>query len=220
MKRLIALAALVLGPQLAHAQANGPGAPGAPMPPIQQVPAMGQHLRDNWYIGFGVGYGDGRYNLNGQTVSFRDHVGQLSPVNFMLQFEVGATVRPDLLLGFDLRAVRCQGSGNVNGFDIDASVQANDYLAVVTWFPQQRGFFLRGGGGLSTLVSTASVSGQSGSDTVFGVGVLGGLGYAFWLGQHFNLTLNADVSAQAFPSSSDKPTSAAFFDTYLGFTWY
>lgn len=205
---LAVLAALL--PSLAGAQA-GPGRYSAPGP-----------ARDAWYIGFGVGSGAGGLTIDGQSRSFKDFLSPLDTWHGMLQFEVGATVRQDLLLGFDLRVMRAQGSGSVLGRDLDESVTVGDYLAMVTWFPMERGLFLRGGAGLASISADSRVNGGSTftTETVRGVAALAGIGYAFWLGQHFNLTLNADLSGQLYSHDAGQPSSSRFFDVYLGFGWY
>ncbi len=176
------------------------------------VPVQAEGLRSPWYIGFGVGSGAGNLTVDGQTYSFRDFLGD-TPVTLALQFEVGATLRQDLLLGFDLRTLRSSVSR-------DEALQATDALAMITWYPMQRGLFLRGGVGVATLSWDFVDAFGRGTDTVDGLGVLGGLGYAFWLGRSFNLTLNADVSAQLFRDELHRPSSARFLDVYLGFGWY
>ena len=161
----------------------------------------------------------GGLSYAGQTLSFSRYLSTYQaatdPVSLALQFEVGATLRPDLLLGLDIRGLRTQSTDGV-----DAAVQATDYLAMLTWFPAREGFFLRGGAGLATLSLDVRDGGFRVDDTVGGIGLLAGLGYAFWLGERFNLTLNADVSAQLYRDSLDRPTSSRFFDLYLGFAWY
>jgi hypothetical protein len=216
---LVALALAALAPGMASAQANAPGAPGAPMPPIQQVPAIGQHVRDGWYIGFGLGSGAGSVSANGTSQSFTDMLhtaGAGSPVSVALQFEVGATLRPDLLLGLDIHALRSQGSSPFG----DLGVQATEYLAAVTWFPMREGFFLRGGAGVAVLTLDQNDGFGRASDNYGGVALVGGAGYAFWLGRHFNLTLNADLNGQIYGGGSGNPESSRFVDVYLGFSWY
>ncbi len=59
----------------------------------------------------------------------------------------------------------------------------------------------------------------SASDSTGGFGILGGIGYAFWLGKSFNLTLNIDHSRQFYSGGSD-PDNSQFTIFYLGFDWY
>lgn len=212
----LAVAAILAAPGLAAAQANGPGYPAGPAYPAYGPPP---HQRDTWYIGFGLGVAGANLTRDGATNTFGDYLG--SNGTGMLQFEVGATARPDLLVGLDLRAVRMQGSGVTTNGDVftDGSLQVTQALAMVTWFPARQGFFLRGGAGLAGLTEDL---GAFGSTTHGGVGILGGLGYAFWLGQRFNLTLNLDASAQFYGGNRNlgEPESSRFIDGYVGFSWY
>ncbi len=207
-------------PQYAPPQQQPPAYPPPsyqPQPPPPQ-PYVRPQTRDSWYIGFGLGYADGSVKVPGETsMSFADYVGP-SPTNVFLNFKVGATLSPKLLLGFDVTAARSQweDSGST------ASLQINNYNGVVTFFPVEKGFFLRGGAGLSIFNYNVDTPLFGASNSVSGVNLLGGLGYAFWLGQKFNLTLNLDVSGQSYGSSSDPllPESSSFYSLYVGFDWY
>ena len=79
--------------------------------------------------------------------------------------------------------------------------QISNYDAMVTWFPMERGLFLRGGAGLTNFRVDADAMGLSASNSVNGVNITVGGGYAFWLGRTFNLTLNLDYSAQFYFSN-------------------
>lgn len=57
-------------------------------------------------------------------------------------------------------------------------------------------------------------------DVVRGFGILGGVGYAFWLGKTFNLTLNIDHSRQYYNSDAFEPNRSQFTSAYVGFDWY
>ncbi len=205
-------------PQYAPAPPQyAPPAPPAP-PPQQYLPPQKQ--RGSWYIGFGLGGGDGSLRLrDAGSMSFEDYVGP-SPTQLTLNFKVGATMTPKLLLGFDITAIRSawEDGGNT------AAAQVTNYMAVATYFPTERGFFLRGGAGLSVFGVEAEATGASFSDSTSGVSVLGGIGYAFWLGRSFNLTLNLDLSAQSYGSQNDAlgllPESSRFWALYVGFDWY
>jgi hypothetical protein len=58
------------------------------------------------------------------------------------------------------------------------------------------------------------------SDDANGFGVLGGFGYAFWLGKSFNLTLNLDQSFQWYSNDPGEPDKSQFTALYVGFDWY
>jgi hypothetical protein len=214
---LAALAAIV--PALALAQAS---------PATQRVPGRYGYgygpQRDTWYIGFGLGTGIGSASFGGQRIDLRDLNAPLSATPLVLQFEVGATLRPDLLLGLDLRVLRTFSSGTLVFTDgstaSDPAVQVTQGLAMITWFPRRHGLFLRGGAGLASYSEDARFNGVRSEGSITGLGLLGGVGYAFWLGQHFNLTLNLDLTAQAYGDQANFPTSTRYGDLYLGFTWY
>ena len=204
----LALASVLL-PCVAAGQV-GPGSPyEAPGPE-----------RDSWYIGFGAGLGAGSLTVDGRTTSFHDFASKDQQVPLALQFELGATVQPDLLLGLDLRMVGVSGGGSAGDGIVDRDVNVVEALAVITWFPRQHGFFVRGGAGLAAIGSEATINGQRSKKSVTGVGGLLGLGYAWWLGRHFNLTLNTDLSGQVYDHDAGQPSSSRTLDVYLGFTWY
>ena len=216
------LAALLVTLPLAAAAQNPPptGAPAAaqpapavhPAPPVA-APSTGPR-RDTWYIGFGLGSGGGRYTDETGSYSLSD--GLSDTVTVSLNFKVGVTLTPGLLLGLDVNGF--QTSGTITGSTVDATYVITTYNAMVTWFPMERGFFLRGGLGLSNL--RLEVSGL-GSDHVSGFNLDVGAGYAFWLGRTFNLTLNLDYAAQRYGSSeAGAPTRSNYTALWLGFDWY
>lgn len=103
-------------------------------------------------------------------------------------------------------------------------VQLNRYDVGVMYFPWQRGFYLRGAVGLAALTIDATRGGGilSGTGTTRGLDALAGVGYAFWLGRSFNLTVNADLDFQTYgnQSSGADVTSARGGSLWLGFDWY
>ena len=131
-----------------------------------------------------------------------------------MNFKVGKTLNSKTLIGFDLTAVSQTGSlGGIDGY-----IQINNYFFMFIHFPKEEGFFIRAGGGLSNLMF--EIDGAfSGSDSTSGFGILGGIGYAFWLGKRFNLTLNIDHSRQFYEGGND-PDNSQFTSFYVGFDWY
>ena len=234
-KIFAAIALLASAAALAQAPAEPPPGPGAPPPyappppgaypppppPYYPPPPPGYYrppgTRDVWYIGFGLGSGGGRFTLDDGT-HYRFSEGLRDVVAVSLNFKVGATLSPSVLLGFDLTTLRTEGSG----FDFFGNygtygVQVTNYDAMLTWFPVQRGPFLRAGLGLAT-ISEDFIDGTSHSRG--GVGAVVGGGYAFWLGRSFNLTLNLDLSAQSYGRATNEPKSSSFANLWVGFDWY
>lgn len=173
------------------------------------------HTRGNWYIGFGLGAGlDARYTLNGQDITFDDWMqgAEEKGAKTAINFKVGGTLSPKTLLGFDGTAVG--QTGTYGGEDVQ--IQINNYFLMLTHFPNEEGFFIRAGGGFSNIMAKTPV----GTDVVSGYGVLGGIGYAFWLGQSFNLTLNLDHSRQFYSGGTYDPENSQYTAAYVGFDWY
>jgi len=214
-RSLVALAALV--PAMALAQASPAARP-------THAPYAYGPQRDTWYVGFGIGSGVGSGDYAGQRLDFRDVYG-LSTTPFSLQLEIGATVRPDLLLGVDLRVLRTQSSGSyLDAFGSlvsDPAVQVAQGLAMLTWFPARHGLYLRGGVGLASYSEDAVVNGaHAGGGSATGFSVLAGVGYALWMGRSFNMSVGLDLSAQAYGDQVNLPSTTRYGELMVGFHWY
>jgi len=190
-------------------QAQAPAYPPAAYPP-PVYPAARPQRRGAWYIGFGLGGGGGNINGAGTSTSLSDWVGG-GATTLSINFRVGATLTPNLLLGFDGGALATQNGNN--------SVQLNYYDLGMMFFPAEKGFFLRAAAGLSAAVLDGGTY-VTGQGTVRGGNVLAGLGYAFWLGETFNLTLNLDYQAHFFGSNTVDLKSAGGVSGWVGFDWY
>lgn len=187
----------------------------------------GEHQRDKWYIGFGLGgILDSKYEGNGNEGTLgdwlKDHGSEEDIALNLNLIKVGFTLSRKLLLGLDCSANSIQKIGSTSSSSSSSSIandviQVNNYFIVLTYFPLDEGFFMKGGGGYSTL--PVSVSSTAITSTATGYGFLGGIGYAFWLGKGFNLTLNLDQSRQ-FYSGSDEFKNSQCTVFYLGFDWY
>ncbi len=185
--------------------------PAAPSPPQPYQPR--QKRRDTWYIGFGLGAGDGKVKTDTGTVDFKNYVYS-DRTSAAVNFRVGATVSPRLLVGLD--------AGGVGSFAEEAGyasiVQLNYYDAGIMYFPVERGFFLRAGAGLSAIVQNIDSPLGKHEFSANGFNVLGGVGYAFWLGRTFNLTVNLDAQAHSFSKANVEGGTA--WGAWIGFDWY
>jgi len=154
-----------------------------------------EHQKSSWYIGFGLGTGDGGWEVEGEGITFNEWFEGLSTTpRVTLNFGIGGIINPKLHLGFDLSAIRQEGDGVIYGYDVEGNIQINNYLVALTYFPNSEGFFLKGGAGISSIIYEISSGLTSTSESYSGTALLGGLGYAFWLGKSFNLCLNAEYS--------------------------
>lgn len=168
------------------------------------------HSRDSWFIGFGVGTGDGTVYEGRSFAPFRDLTGP-DPIVAALRFEVGVTLTDRLLLGLELFSVGTQQK--VSGELARAAIVNAD--AVLTFFPDGDGLFLRLGGGVSLL--NHSLAGTA--EYSRGLNALVGLGYAFWVGERFNLSLRIDHSRQR-SLKGNGPDGSEFWAGTIGFDWY
>jgi len=169
----------------------------------------------HWYVGSGIGPGFGaKYKLNGQSITFDDRLqgatDKTSPIALNI-VNAGIALSPNLLVGFSGSAVSQTGklAGN------NAHLQINNYLAALTWFPAEKGFFVRGGAGLSSILIDTGVS----SDRANGFGILVGAGYALQVARRHNITFTVDYSRQSYSGSSTKPDNSQFGGAYLGYMY-
>ena len=169
----------------------------------------------HWYIGSGIGPGFGaKYKVNGQSITFSDRLQGATDKSSLLGLNIvnaGIALSPNLLLGGSVSAVA--QFGKIAGNDVQ--LQINNYLATLTWFPVEKGFFLRGGAGLSSMLIDTGVS----SNTAHGFGILVGAGYALPVARRHNITFTVDYSRQSYSGSSIKPESSQFGAAYLGYMY-
>ncbi len=209
--------------------------PAAPQPPPSAFPAppRPQKARDRWYIGFGVGSGDGKIADAGGTMTFKEAHLDESPATLFMNFKVGATLSPKLLLGLDIGVIssaaeRSGVSTALGVADVTTSLGIVNLDAMATFFPTERGFFLKGGFGRSALTYTADAKGIGKSDTTAsGWNVAGGVGYAWWLGKQYNLTATLELSRQWYEGATrtgpfllPAVEDSQFWSLWLGFDWY
>jgi hypothetical protein len=168
-----------------------------------------------WYIGTGLGGGFGaEYSLNGRTVTFSDHLQgttDKSPLIGLNLLNVGVTLGPNWLVGFTSASVSQSGKSPSG----DGRVQINTYLVSATWFPAEKGVFLRGGVGGANIQSDLNGI----TDQVNGSAGLFGLGYALALGTKHNITFTADHSRQSYGSSTTRPEKSNFSAAYVGYMY-
>jgi hypothetical protein len=168
-----------------------------------------------WYIGTGLGAGFGaEYSFNGSTVTFSDHLQgttDKSPLLGLNLLNVGVTLGPNWLVGFTGSSVTQTGKSPSG----DARVQINTYLVSGTWFPAEKGFFLRGGVGAANIQSELNGI----TDQVNGSAGLFGLGYALQLGTKHNITFTLDHSRQSYGNSTTQPEKSKFSAAYVGYMY-
>jgi hypothetical protein len=173
--------------------------------------------RTKVFAGAGLGGGFGaRAKFNGRSVSFDDQLqpttdkGPLVAVNVA---SFGIAMAPGLFAGLDLTGFG-QTATALNGDK--RYLQITNYFAALTYFPWERGLFLRGGLGLSQFAATnGSTTEHSG-----GLGFLVAVGYALQLTGAHHLSLTVEQTWQSYGgSSATKPDSSQIGAVFLGYVW-
>src|SRR5258708_36546 len=97
----------------------------------------------------------------------------------------------------------------------DAPLQLQNSLPGLTCFRAEKGFFVRGGAGLSNILIDTGAS----RDRANGFGILVGAGYALQVASRHNITFTVDYSRQSYSGSSTKPDNSQFGGAYLGYMY-
>ncbi|MBI3180346.1 MAG: outer membrane beta-barrel protein [Deltaproteobacteria bacterium] len=205
--------------ELGHAVPHDHDGGGEPSP-AQPASVSSDKSRGSWYIGFGLGSGPASLTFGSETTSYGEMFEGTDSMRLSLDFHVGGTINEQLLVGFMGAALRQQA--NVSGSTV--ALQHNQYLAAVTYFPlpEGKGLFVRGGAGLSAIVLDITTPFGSFTDTKGGFGFVAGAGYAFWIGESFNLTISNDFHYARFSGDEDlgEPTAGWFNAIQVGCMWY
>lgn len=193
--------------------------------------------RDTWYIGFGFGSGFANITLGDESKSYGELFEDIeeaagtkfdSSVRVTVDFEAGGTVTPQLLMGVKIASIQQQASKESGGDRVELSLQHMQLLGCATYFPlpDGEGLFVRGGLGAASVTARTKLEIRGvearGEDNETGLAGMAGFGYAFWLGDSFNLTISNDFHYAKFGGDEDKgePTAGWFDDISLGFSWY
>jgi hypothetical protein len=183
-----------------------------PPPVVRRVPPPPVPLSP-FYVNLGLGPGTGGIYQDAYWAGLSTWG---SGVGLAYHVEAGPRLLPQLLLGFDLSGVSTFGSGPYGSgyYGGGGGITLIDYDAVLTLFPFVHGFFLRGGGGLSTL--TAWMPYDVTSTTWLGTNVLLGAGWAFRVAPPVNLTLGVDWTHAFFGAAPVTGASVWMFRVGFG----
>lgn len=184
-----------------------------------------EHHKSIWYIGFGLGSGQGW--IEGDTFSKYfdnegDYIGikpEKSPM-ITFNFGIGAILNPNLHIGFDGSAIRQTATYNSAGLKGEYTYQINNYLLAVTYYPDETGLSLKAGIGFADMQwdVTGDLFYSHFTETYTGNAYLIGAGYDFWLGDTFNLGLHVEYSKQNY-NNSKAPSDSDFVNIYVSFYW-
>lgn len=175
----------------------------------------------NWYLGLGLGTGvNAGYTVNDERISFDEWLSETDRTpKIFLNLKGGMVADDEILLGLDFSTLKKSADWSN---DINASIQINNYFIVATYFPFKEGFFLRAGGGISSIKFEITKGNIGIGYDKYGYGILLGIGYAFWVGDSFNVTVNLESSCQSYSSNNieDEVTGSDFTSLYVGFDLY
>lgn len=216
---------LLLAPLSAFAQGFG-----LPPPPLPDDELMGterapspaaareapsasaprQDAREPWFLGLGLGSGNGTVYGEQVFATMGDLTGP-DPIIAAIRGEVGMAITDRVHVGLELVGLGTQQKA-------DGERERVLFLgadAVVTYYPGSDGLFLRAGGGGSLLHQVA----QGATLNYQGLNGLFGLGYGFWVGERLNLSLRFDHSRQFYRAGSHWDSSGFWAGT-VGFDWF
>jgi hypothetical protein len=160
------------------------------------------HDRNGFMIGFGVG---------GGSVGIKNGDGREGSVTG--NFRIGYALRPDLVLAFEGNA----WSKTFSTDQGDLTWTFSTGTASVTCFPQNMGFFLRGGIGFGTANVELERNNVKISADDTGLGLLAAAGYEWRLTQKFALGPQVEFSYQ---NEGGDVESSNIIAGGLNFNWY
>jgi len=172
-----------------------------------------------WYLGLELAGGFGNLPTNDESILSTDKNSSGTCTGGYP--EIGLTVKPNLLLGIQVSGFGDYKYEYENRSSTDRGM--TNLFLVATYFPKSKGFFTRGGLGYSSynIHSEMYVPSEYRDEVLYdytekGIGGQIGVGYAFWLGRHFNLTINANISGNFFKDNK----ALTWTKFLLGFMWY
>ena len=158
------------------------------------------HERDGVVLGFNLGGGTAGVNFSGYET---DREG-----GFAGNVRVGYAFHPELAAGFE---------GNLWSKDVDNETWDFSVAALaLTYYPGAKGFFVRGGLGISTIEVTSESNGVTYSASDSGFGFLLAGGYEWRLSRKFALGPQVDYG---YGKVNDE-TSMNYVNFTAGLNWY
>lgn len=186
-----------------------------------------RRFRNRYYAGLELRGAWGN-TPNSQQTNTLGALTELSTSSAVL--DAGITLSPEFLLGLRFSGLNQTESNSLRSFDESFS----DIYLVATYFPVGKGRFWRFGLGsvfydywdwganypyhVDDGKHLISESPTNYKDDYSKTGIAGlvGLGYAFWIGNHWNVTLSADLNNYFFTNEN----SSHIFSFNIGTYWY
>ena len=179
------------------------------------APAQHPQVRDGFWVGFGVGFGEAGVSCN-SCVSASDGSG------VSIYFKIGGTLSHKVLLGGEINALSTSSSLGIPSSGNPETVLGNLSAAVYYYPAVSAGFFLKGGAGFSSITESGGALTLDGT----GWGLLAGVGYDLRVGRNVSLTpvMNFYFGDPGNLTSGNATvitgTSQRVFDIGLGVTFH
>ncbi len=181
----------------------------------------------DWYLGFGLGNGQASLTFDtpaGEIDKDYDDLFRLSDgqevdsIRVSISLEGGVRIAPRFFAGLHLAGI--SQAGDVQGATF--TVGHSQLLGVVTYFPNRKGFFLRGGLGAATVNMTIDIPDADLRVRAEekGTGAMLGAGFALPISRSAHFTITLDAHAASFDGDPGAPAVARFGTVQLGLTWF
>jgi len=136
-------------------------------------------------------------------------------------------LNPNTHIGFDFSAFSRTHSTTVSNGSFTVGVNIYNYDIAVTYFPFIKGLCFKGAVGITTLelmtLSQEYVApvyvGHSSEENMYGYNGTIGIGYYFWIGDSFNLGVNAEYSYQT-GFNEDIVDNSQYWNIYVSLYWF
>lgn len=214
-----------------------------------------EYDKKGFYFGLGLGTAKTTYGEDGDTFEelLEDEYGEEAEIDTSFigaaKIELGYAITPKFLIGIQSSATYEEGDVSEISYEqgytnldneVKESIMKNDIMLTLTFFPFKKGFFIKGGAGISkakieeeeTYTYTYSSMSYSYTDEhtekhdtdLDGKCYMVGLGYDFITKQSFNMGLHIEYTKQTYDEADDNKLSedidSETLAAYLAFYWY
>lgn len=180
--------------------------------------ALEPHDRNGFFIGFGLGVGNASWDWSFESPD------SPSEGSGTIDLRIGGAIRNDLMLGFEssswVKDYDLEAGGSKVG---DAKVTFSTALFAATWFPGNRGFYVRGGLGVGTArgevgVDLGGLAVLNVESDDSGFAALAAMGYEWRLSRKF--AIGPQVESFFLGVDGDVVDNVAVVDGSVQFNWY
>lgn len=178
------------------------------------------HVKNSWFIGFGFGVGNGSVIEKDEVESTYTYIDKNNDrIPFSGFFRIGAILNPKFHLGSEIALLTQQ----TNQYENVMTLSQGSIMLSAYYFPINEGPFAKCGAGFSfigTEIKREDTEKILSENNDVGLAANIGLGYAFWLGESFNLTINGDLFYHYYAKDTESPLRSLFYTISVGCEWF